>query len=85
MYSNSESIVKVLDVHYFQGLPSKGLPLIFHGVDGEEEREARSPSWFNRYEVMQVMDYVQKLFDCKNPLVKPEHIGIISPYHQQVC
>lgn len=33
---------------------------------------------------MQVIGYVQQLFECKNPLVKPEHIGIISPYHQQV-
>ena len=33
---------------------------------------------------MQVIYYVQKLFESRHPKVKPEHIGIISPYHQQV-
>ena len=67
-----------------QELPGKNFPLIFHGVNGDEEREGSSPSWFNRYEVMQVVSYVKKLMDCKKPAVKPSHIGIISPYHQQV-
>ena len=69
----------------FQGLPTKGFPLVFHGVNGQEEREAKSPSWFNTHEVMQVIEYVKLLMDCKSPRVRPRDIGIISPYHQQVC
>ena len=65
-------------------MPTAGFPLIFHGVQGEEEREARSPSWFNTDEVMRVVNYVEKLMDCKSPRVKAGQIGIISPYHQQV-
>ena len=58
--------------------------MVFHGVNGQEEREGKSPSWFNRYEVMQAVEYVKLLMDCKSPRVRAEHIGIISPYHQQV-
>lgn len=70
---------------FFQGLPTKGFPMVFHGVNGEDEREANSPSWFNRQEIMVVIDYVDQLMDCKSPRVNAESIGIISPYHQQVC
>lgn len=65
-------------------MPTKGFPLIFHGVNGREEREARSPSFFNPDEVMQVIEYVRLLMECKSPRVRPEDIGIISPYNQQV-
>ncbi|KAF6019931.1 MOV10 [Bugula neritina] len=68
----------------WEGLPSKNFPLIFHGVDGKEEQEDKSPSWFNRFEVMQVLSYAQDLLKCKSLKVTPDHIGIISPYHQQV-
>ncbi|XP_067932453.1 putative helicase MOV-10 [Watersipora subatra] len=67
----------------WEGLPRKGFPLIFHGVNGEEEQEGNSPSWFNRFEVMQLILYLEKLFECKSPKIKPEHIGIITPYHKQ--
>jgi helicase MOV-10 len=35
-------------------LPTKGFPLIFHGVEGRDEREGNSPSWFNAVEASQV-------------------------------
>ena len=35
-------------------LPRRGVPLIFHGVQGEDMREGNSPSWFNPVEAMQV-------------------------------
>jgi len=58
--------------------------VIFHGVTGFDDREERSPSFFNLDEVEVVVDYVEKLMDCKNPTVGNKDIGIISPYHQQV-
>lgn len=35
-------------------LPRRGIPLIFHGVQGEDMREGSSPSWFNPVEAIQV-------------------------------
>jgi len=35
--------------------------MIFHRVDGREEQEESSPSWFNRLEVVEVKKYVEKL------------------------
>lgn len=29
-----------------------GFPMLFHGVEGEDEREGNSPSWFNQVELM---------------------------------
>ncbi|CAN0164996.1 unnamed protein product, partial [Ectocarpus fasciculatus] len=57
-------------------------PLIFHGINGENEREGNSPSWFNQAEIFQVYDYVQKLL-ATTPVL-PSEIGIIAPYHKQV-
>ncbi|XP_067932378.1 putative helicase mov-10-B.1 [Watersipora subatra] len=68
----------------WEGLPQKDFPLIFHGVNGKEDREASSPSWFNVHEVGVVQDYVRELMESRSPTVSNWHIGIISPYHQQV-
>ena len=38
----------------WEGLPTKGFPLLFHGVMGEDMREGNSPSWFNPVEIVQV-------------------------------
>ena len=38
----------------WEGLPQKGFPLVFHGVQGEDMREGNSPSWFNPVEAVQV-------------------------------
>ena len=62
--------------------------MIFHGVTGIDEREASSPSFFNRAEVEMLMDYVKKLLEtqAKKGLatIKPRDIGIIAPYRKQV-
>ena len=58
--------------------------MIFHGVYGEEKREGNSPSWFNEYEAVQVVEYVRLLMESRSPRVNHENIGIISPYNQQV-
>ena len=47
-------------------LPNKKVPLIFHGVVGEDQREARSPSYFNPEEAAIVVQYVQDLLETKD-------------------
>jgi helicase MOV-10 len=36
-------------------------PVMFHAIAGNDEREASSPSYFNRLEASQVKNYVQLL------------------------
>ena len=42
-------------------LPTRGFPMIFHAISGKDEREASSPSFFNRGEATLVKEYVQDL------------------------
>ncbi|PIK47598.1 hypothetical protein BSL78_15552 [Apostichopus japonicus] len=35
-------------------LPKKGFPVIFHGIEGKDEREESSPSFFNAAEVQKI-------------------------------
>ena len=72
----NESIVDLLD------LPNKEFPVLFVGVQGCEEREGSSPSWFNRTEVAKVVEIVRRI---KLPVDFSEsNIGVIAPYNQQV-
>lgn len=57
---------------------------MFYRVDGREEQEVHSPSWYNRHEVMQVLEFVEKLLFDSNVPLSPKNIGIISPYLLQV-
>jgi hypothetical protein len=41
--------------------PKKGIPVVFHGVRGKEERMKSSPSYFNILEASVVRDYCVKL------------------------
>jgi helicase MOV-10 len=69
----------------WEHLPKRGFPIIFDGVEGEDMREANSPSWFNPDEAQIVKKYVDLLVkDTKKNRCKPEDIGIIAPYHKQV-
>lgn len=69
-------------------LPTKGFPVIFYGVAGVNEREASSPSIFNRAEVQVLIDYVKKLLQTNGKrglgTISPSDIGIIAPYRKQV-
>uniref|UniRef100_T1IMR9 RNA helicase n=1 Tax=Strigamia maritima TaxID=126957 RepID=T1IMR9_STRMM len=65
----------------WERLPRKGFPIIFHGVVGKDEQEERSPSFFNRSEIDIVIRYIADLLSGD---MKPEHIGVISPYNRQV-
>ena len=66
-------------------LPKRGFPLVFHGVVGRDEREERSPSFFNVDEISVVMQYVASLLESRRPKISQKQIGIISPYRKQVC
>uniref|UniRef100_A0AAY4B6J4 RNA helicase n=1 Tax=Denticeps clupeoides TaxID=299321 RepID=A0AAY4B6J4_9TELE len=72
----------------WEHLPKRGFPLIFHGVTGKDEREGNSPSFFNRYEIEIVVDYLKKLLQSQGKKgtsrISPKEIGIIAPYRKQV-
>ena len=82
-------------IHYrnvmlgWEELPNKNFPIIFHPVYGKDEREENSPSFFNVAEVETIERYLKKLLDdnvrsrgLKH--LRPEMIGVISPYKRQV-
>jgi helicase MOV-10 len=74
---------EVLSTHSmvnWEHLPKNGFPIIFDSVEGKNEREGSSPSWFNIEEVSSVISYVELLVKSSKPAVRPEHIGIITPY-----
>ena len=66
----------------WNGLKNPKFPLIFHGINGENDREANSPSWFNRAEIEQVLYYVNNVLQTTRTDIKD--IGIIAPYQKQV-
>ena len=66
-------------------LPTRKFPIIFHGVTGKDQREERSPSFFNPEEAAVVYSYVTKLLTEKKGMkIKQNQIGIITPYRKQV-
>uniref|UniRef100_A0A6I8NIJ1 RNA helicase n=1 Tax=Ornithorhynchus anatinus TaxID=9258 RepID=A0A6I8NIJ1_ORNAN len=72
----------------WEGLPRQGFPIVFHGVLGEDMREANSPSFFNAEEVHRVVEYLHELL-CSQPKkgqgrLSPQHVGVISPFRKQV-
>lgn len=56
-------------------------PLVFHPVKGKDRREYLNPSWFNPNEAIKVIVYVSRLY---NSGLKPEQLGIITPYRRQI-
>ena len=53
----------------FEGLPAEAkrnkVPMIFHGVIGQDLKEESSPSFFNPEEVTITVDYVKKLLQMR--------------------
>jgi len=45
----------------WDGLSTPGVPIIFHAMQGKDEREASSPSFFNIQEATEVKAYIQAL------------------------
>ncbi|ORY92487.1 P-loop containing nucleoside triphosphate hydrolase protein [Leucosporidium creatinivorum] len=64
------------------GWPTKGFPILFHAVQGRDDREGTSPSFFNVTEVSQVKRYVESLRESRR--LTNNDIGVISPYAAQV-
>ena len=69
--------------HLAAAAKKNGFPIVFHGVEGKDMQEERSPSFYNIEEVSVVAKYVGWLRD-RRPPVLPSEIGVISPYHLQV-
>jgi superfamily I DNA and/or RNA helicase len=67
----------------WEHLPNPGFPILFHSIQGENLREANSPSWFNPQEAQQVVAYVKLLLRETRPPLREEEIGIITPYARQ--
>ncbi|KAA0202021.1 hypothetical protein HAZT_HAZT009602, partial [Hyalella azteca] len=63
-------------------LPNPKIPIIFHGVNGREKRKANNPSFFNVFEMAQVVEYVEQLMHEMN--IEPKNIGIVTPYREQM-
>jgi helicase MOV-10 len=67
----------------WEHLPKQGFPILFHSVHGENLREDNSPSWFNPQEAAEVANYVDLLINQTKAALKPEEIGVITPYNRQ--
>eukprot|EP01119_Soliformovum_irregulare_P014645 TRINITY_DN4012_c0_g1_i1.p1 TRINITY_DN4012_c0_g1~~TRINITY_DN4012_c0_g1_i1.p1 ORF type:complete len:993 (-),score=355.42 TRINITY_DN4012_c0_g1_i1:67-3045(-) len=65
-------------------LPNRKFPVIFNGIVGSETRESNSPSWFNVTEAISIVNHVKEVLNFKKSKIKPEEIGIITPYRKQV-
>ena len=52
-------------------------------VEGNNQREGNSPSWFNVDECEVVARYVSRLVEDTRPPVAASKIGIINPYAKQ--
>ncbi|KAG8899889.1 hypothetical protein FRB99_006391 [Tulasnella sp. 403] len=64
-------------------LPNPRLPIVFHGVDGRDEKDHKSPSHYNMDEVAVVEAYITTLLRDHTRPLSPEDIGVISPYTAQ--
>ncbi|XP_059806288.1 putative helicase MOV-10 [Hypanus sabinus] len=73
---------------HWEHLPKQDFPIIFHGVLGQDEREEKSPSFFNVEEIDQVLFYLKSLLTNQgkkgHAKISPKEIGVITPYRKQV-
>ncbi|CAL4115825.1 unnamed protein product, partial [Meganyctiphanes norvegica] len=76
--ASQESYLKYLS---WSELPNESFPLLFHGVVSDNLQEGDSPSWFNPAEAFQSVRYASSLISFG---LKPEEIGIITPYRKQI-
>jgi len=68
----------------WRGLPRRDVPLLFEHVNGIEQREADSPSWFNNDEIQKIVKLIENLFlSYKTGFIMETDIGVIAPYQKQ--
>jgi len=66
-------------------LPNRNqFPILFHGVQGKEQREGNSPSWFNPLEAAQVLSYIQSLQHYNAAESHWIRLPSFPPYRKQV-
>lgn len=67
-------------------MPSLNIPIIFDVLCSKATRDPNSDSWSNEFEIQRVLYYVKELINVgiNGQKIKPEDIGIISPYKKQV-
>jgi helicase MOV-10 len=73
---------EVSSVYECIDLPNKSFPVLFVGIQGCDEWERNSPSWFNRIEVSKVVSIIRSLTRVGD--VRETDIEVITPYSQQV-
>ena len=59
----------------WEGLTNPRVPMLFHGIEGKDEQEGNSPSWFNADEAVQVLRYIESLLRMRGSGLQQEHIG----------
>jgi DNA polymerase III delta prime subunit len=81
MFYNNELIARAPESPFlgWERLINPCVPIIFHSIISVEEREDRSPSYFNRGEAIKVIDVLEQICTA----FPGKSIGIITPYHQQ--
>jgi len=84
MFYNGDLIPR-MNLFPFQnwpGLQNPNIPIVFHSVEGIEEREGKSPSYFNRIEAIKVLQQLVQICEWPDRMSNMS-VGIITPYHQQ--
>jgi len=72
---------KVSSLCGWKRLPKEGLPLLFIGVEGKDERAEDSPGFINRAEASQIVSMIEKLrAQCS---LEMSDIAVVSAFHRQ--
>ncbi|KAL3117259.1 hypothetical protein niasHT_007662 [Heterodera trifolii] len=66
----------------WEGLPTKGFPVIFHSSRGSKDEQGFNKSHHNLFEAELVRHYVERIL--KETKTAENAIGVISPYRNQV-
>jgi helicase MOV-10 len=65
------------------GLATPGFPLLFVGVEGEDVRDAGTPSYYNEFEAAEIKRLVRRLVDETNTAQRD--VVVIAPFRAQVA
>ena len=79
----SGDVISTHNLARWEHLPAQGFPLVFHAIHGDNQREGRSPSWFNPEEAQEVANYVDLLINQTRPPLSQDEIGVVTPYARQ--